>query len=549
MTLAQRWRLISGGLALLALLVSVWRLWTLSRDAAPLPAGLARRCRQLILEHPQSAGLLILTALALPVPLALFGWAVSGLWTQSTGLYGFLLLAPVSALVTAGLAAAAGVTVALMAARRLAGERARFDLLFSALFGATPRLAMAGLSRLLTGDTEALSWFSAAVVLIDDCDAAAAGQRARAFLARAPGAEALHAPMRWRAILAAGVAAGGPMPLFFGFSSLPILAFAGYRMQFLLELEYFRYTVSCAVLGVLFCAALIVMAVRLGAALVHAVAIYLLGTGAPAQKERVLARFSPEWVLPPAVAAAAQAAAAPQSASAAQAPVSAQAPAAPAPAAAARVESVPSTAEPTPAAPQPPAVLPAALPVSMPLGSAAAPQPVSADDAQWMSAVRPRAETMAAPLEETPASVWPVLMRGALRMGLLLVLGAAVFISVRLLDGAAFLRRERLRSSGQLVNATVEDVQAQPMLGQLFYRLTFVYAGRNGPLRAQALAGEGVSGRLLRGSPVLVRVNPRDPADVCLEEDYGYSRDRGALLLGVLALLIVGGWSFIFRVI
>jgi hypothetical protein len=198
--------------------------------------------------------------------------------------------------------------------------------------------------------------------------------------------------------------------------------------------------------------------------------------------------------------------------------------------------------------------LPEASHAAAPLAPVAgAPDPASLNDAQWLAAVSaaaPQAAPPAAPpVERRGSPLWPILARGALRMALLIALGAAVFAVVRLLDGASIARRERLLATGRPVWGTVEDVEAAPSLGQLLYRVTFVYPSPAGLMRAQALAGEGAFGRLLRGKPVLLRVSALQPGGVCLDEDFGYGRERGALLLLALGLLIVGGWSFIFRVI
>jgi len=191
------------------------------------------------------------------------------------------------------------------------------------------------------------------------------------------------------------------------------------------------------------------------------------------------------------------------------------------------------------------APFPAAAAASLPPGSAgtAAYRP----DAQWLAAAAKTAPA-AAPAVESPR-LWPIILRGLLRMVLLLLLGGAVFAAVRILDGASIARRERLLLAGKPVWGTVQDIQAEPSLGQLLYRVSFIYPSPEGPMRAQALAGEGVFGRLARGNRVALRVASEQPGGVCLEEDFGYSAERGALLLAALALLIVGGWSFIFRVL
>jgi len=317
MTPAQRWQLISGGMVAAAALMAAWTAWRTLRAAPRPPAGLAARCRGLILEHPQSAGLLIVTALALPLPLALFGWAVADLWQHSTGLYGFLLLAPAAAAATAALAAASALAVAQVAARRLSGERAKWDLLLGSLFSLPPRFLLAAARRSLTGETSALTWWSAAALLVDGGDVSESAAKGAALAAAQPGIAALGEPLQGRARRAAALAVVGPMPIFFGFSSLPALAFAGYRLQFLLELDYTRYAVLCGVLALLFCAFVFVAALRAAVALAHASAIYLATTGVAAVRERVLARFQAAWVLPAAPVAPAPTAAAPASAPAA----------------------------------------------------------------------------------------------------------------------------------------------------------------------------------------------------------------------------------------
>ena len=140
-------------------------------------------------------------------------------------------------------------------------------------------------------------------------------------------------------------------------------------------------------------------------------------------------------------------------------------------------------------------------------------------------------------------------MRGLLRVALLAVLGAALFVSMRLLDGPGFARRQVVLLRGQPIWGVVEGLEPSENLGLLSYRVSFNFEGPQGIRRAQGWAGEGVTGRLIRGQRVLVRMLPNDPGSVSLDDDYGYSRQRGALLAVSLALLVIGGWSFIFRVV
>ena len=570
MTRSQLLTRIIAGAGLLAIIAQV-RFWLLWRRGSAPAAAVVRRCSAMIVEHPQSIGLLILAALSVPLPLAVMGWAAIRLATLPAGLYAFVPLAAVAAAVALMTAGAAAVGVGAFAAKRLRGERPSYTLLPGLLSRLIGGLAGWLGSQFGTAREPPLSLLSVAVMLVDDSVLPAAARRAAALISQLPQtAEALR-PTQLRLAGAAYVVLGLVVPACHGFFFLPVLSFSGYKLEVIARSGFGGYAAALVAAAVIWTVGALFLSFRLAAAIVHAAAVYIHATaGTPNIRERVLARFTVEslWPQMPAQVAPALQAPAPADATVppADATVSpgaaeAERPAVEAalPAAGAMPRPIDETA--------PPAASPQGLPSaaeSTSLGltpavfgwpavpdSTYAAERMPADAAprtEWATAAAQSAS--AATAQKRRGSVFQSrAAKGLLRMGLLIGLGALVISVFNRLDGSDVLRRQYVRLYGQAVWGTVERMDAEPRFDALLYRLTFSYPTASGSHRRQALVGEGALGHLERGKNVLVRILAQEPEEVCLDDDFGYSAQRGALLLVLMSLLIVGGWSFVFRVI
>jgi hypothetical protein len=303
--------------------------------------------------------------------------------------------------------------------------------------------------------------------------------------------------------------------------------------------------------------------------MVHAAAVYIhASAGSMEARERVAARFEPELLRP-------RGGAAPRKTPAAPAPSAAAAPA-PAPTPAAAVPSEPPA--PAPSAPLPPLPpLPGAAPSPrtgdafdwgsgqgqsyaaerMPPAAGASAAPLGSGPAafSWETPApqvpdaAPRAPTTSSRRHEPSSSLGSRAAKGLLRIVLLGGLLAVAFWTWSLLDGPAILRRQGLLVNGISAWATVESVEPVTKLGMLTYKVSFTYQAGGATRAGSALAGDSAGSGLRRGQNVLARLIAERPDEVVLQEDFGYSAQRGAMLVAILVVLLAGGWSFIFKVL
>ena len=517
--------------------------------AFPKRAKLLAACLFLILEHPQSAGVLLLAAAAAPVPIVPVAYAAFALSSRALGLLVFLPLAALAALASLAACAVAAAAVCWLSLRRLRGEPATLAALLPAM-----RRHYAGLRRWLRSSLQRpeevpYNPFLLPALLSGDCDWASAAQRAAAFVAEAPEAAETALPLQR---LAAGSAFGLLalfLPMAIGFFCLPLASFMGYSIA-PLPWGIEAYALAWALFGAALCGAIMLLTLLASAALAHAGVIYAYGTGGEDARRRALKALPLEWVWP------AEAAAGPIAPTAAAAPI---APAAAAPAPAPGPAAPPEPA-PAPLSPPPPEEYPAtpALP-SAGMASADLSQ-----DSYARESVLPQAKRLAKPIagpEDAPRVLYtddvaprprPRLISYTARaLWRFAILAGAALLSVYIAhayDGYAVGERLYLLRKGAPVPALVLSLEAAPKGGALVYRLRYEYESRSGPVVAEALVSEAAPHIVARGQQVAARVLEGPPRRSCLEDDYGFGRQRLALILVLTGVLLIGAWSFVFRV-
>jgi hypothetical protein len=565
MTLSDKlWRVDAAVIALAAAMVTR-RLILARRQVTPAARLGARRARALILEHPQSLALLLLTLLVLPLPFAALGWSALALAPSGFGLYLFL---PVAALSSAALLAAAGgsaYAVAFFASRRLRGEKPavlRLPGLWLSL--ASDAAGWLG-SQFGSARDPAPTLLAASIMLADGMPLAAASKRASVVATQAPDfAELLKGAGR-KLALTSLVLLGMGLPLCLGLYSLPVTSFVGFKMELIERAGLEGYKLALAGAGAAGAIVLAWWALACASAFVHAAAAYIYASaGSNEARERVTARFEPEVLRPQAGPTRQPSSAQAAAASPAPAPPSAPAPAAPA----APPPASPFTAEPLqPFRSEAPSrdafewgpgqsASYAAERMAPPAAGSLPPAELGSGPAafSWEQAparapeLETRSPTTARRVPDR-SSLGSRAAKGLLRIVLVCGLaGASVWIW-SFLDGPAVLRRQGLLVNGISTWATIESIEPVPRYGLLTYSITFSYQAGGTTRRGRALAGDSAGGALRRGQNVLARLLADQPDYAVLQEDFGYSAQRGAMLVAVLVVLLAGGWSFIFKVI
>ncbi|MDE2040266.1 MAG: hypothetical protein KGO96_02535 [Elusimicrobia bacterium] len=278
-----------GAAALLAVLSAARAWWVRSRRYAAA-ARAARLCSGIILEHPWSAGLLLVCGGALIVPIALTAWAASALAPYIGGWLPFAATALCSAAASAAIALAFAASAAYFALRRFRLQPAGLAALLSAL---ARQLAFAGAWALALARGQAGNPFLLPAALDDGSGPEVAGRRAAVFAEQAPLALAAVLPSRERAKAASAAWLAFALPLALGLLCLPALAYLGFPLP---PQGPYRLAVAAACLA--WWLGALLAAFRWACALVHAGAVYAYGTGSPAARERVLSKLPAELVWP-----------------------------------------------------------------------------------------------------------------------------------------------------------------------------------------------------------------------------------------------------------
>lgn len=126
------------------------------------------------------------------------------------------------------------------------------------------------------------------------------------------------------------------------------------------------------------------------------------------------------------------------------------------------------------------------------------------------------------------------------RVALLAALGGLVLYTFQALDGPLLLARWHAMYSGRPAWVEVESIEASTRAGE-YVNEALVKPG------GLVLLGEGASGMVKRGDKLPAHLDADGRAH--LDEDWGFARRRAALLLSLCGVLLVGGWSFLFRVL
>jgi hypothetical protein len=545
--------LAAGAVALFSLGRALLR-WRAS-SAAP-PRGLLTACLALVLEHAQSAGVLLAAACALPLPILPLAWAAARLAPRSGGVFLFLPLAFLCSLAALAISAAAAACVCWFVLQRLAGRPADLPGLARAArlhFSGVRRWAKAFLEK---PEEVPFNPFVLPALLAAEADLPTAARRAAAFAAEAPLAAGAVMPLH-RLLTAALVSVLAVfLPLTIGFFCLPLVSYMGYSLDLSWGID--PYIALWAAFGSALCAVMTLVTLLAAAALAHASAVYAYGCGGEDARRRALRKLKTEWLWP------------------SQPPVTA-----------APVAAEPAAAEPPPPAPPPPA------PPPPPEPRRASPQPAYRPDPDFPEiAPGPPAAGSTVPFPEAeeyaqerilpvagrmelgigaaarpsegevvvfyPDALAPDPKRRLIGRAALAAYRAAVLLSAFILafyllaayDGLDIARRHFALIKGAEGEGVVEAVEAAPKGGMLQYRMTYSFQGGGASGWAQSYVGEPARVLARRGARVPVRVLTDGPlVRVVLVEDYGFSRQRTALLLALVAFLLVGAWSFVFRVL